>query len=342
MRISKLFCVLFLGLFLLAVLAGDALAQKGKPQPPPPPPPTPGNPAFAYVVAGQNQYNLMVMNADGSNQRAVVSQKFTGNTNPDWSPDGKQLVFSMEKRDRSISYYTVKVDGSALTPLWNSSYIYRPAWSPVPLGDGQYKIAFGSRLMPDGTVATNSDLLLRNVNGTGLATNLTNTPDIDEGDVDWSPTAERLVVSTYDGVLSDLVIYRVDCDIEEICWAVREGSVYNVPRSPLVGRSGYGFDWAKTADKLVVSANTALDGSQDLWIIDLANPSQPLQLTNTPGVNEYNPTWSPDDSLIAFMSNPRGGSLTLQVMNSDGTNRKTVPLPAGIASAWGVTWRRNP
>lgn len=344
MKISKLFCVLFLELFLLAILAGDTQAQKGKPQPPPPPPTTQPDPAFAYVVSGNNQYDLMVMDADGSHQLTVISQKFTGNTEPDWSPDGKRLALAREiygnLKGLTTGLYVVNVDKTGLKWLANSS-LQRPAWSPVPLGDGKNKIAFPSRLMPDGTIASKSDLFLVNEDGSGL-TRLTDTPDLWEFDIDWSPLANRLAVDSFDGVTEDLVIYRVDCGIDQECSAVRERGLFNIPGSPLEGRGGFGFDWAKTQDRIVVSANTASDGTYDLWIIDPDNLSSPLQLTSTPGVNEYNPTWSPDDARIAFTSNPRGGPLSLEVMNSNGTNRTTIPLPAGLNGAWGVNWRRNP
>lgn len=121
----------------------------------------------------------------------------------------------------------------------------------------------------------------------------------------------------------------------------------NVEGSPLNGKGGNGSDYAKTQDKLVVSATTGLDGTYDLWIIDLTDPTLPVQLTDTPGINEYNPTWSPEDSLIAFMSNRPNGPLSLRTLRSDVTKDTTggtaiQPLPAGILSAWGVNWRRNP
>ncbi len=268
----------------------------------------------------------------------MVAQKFTWNTNPDWSPDGKQLVFTREVRGGPTGYYKVNVDGTGLTLIAEAFGADRPAWSPVPLGDGQYKIAFTD---------TNGDLFLINTDGKTGLTQLTDTPDISEMGVDWSPAADRLVVDSYDGTIGDFVIYRVDCGVVEGCSAMREGNVFQVPGSPLEGRNRLGFDWAKTQDKLVVSASTAFDGTYDLWIVDLGNPSQPTQLTDTPNVNEYNPTWSPDDSVIAFMSNVRYGPVSVRVIKSDAAYDTTggTPIatqPASIVASVGVNWRRNP
>jgi len=354
MKTPRLLCMLFLGVILTTIFSISVQAQKGKPQPPQQ---CNGNAAFAYSRAGQNQFDLMVMDADGSHQCVVVSKKFTWNVNPDWSPDGTQLIFPMESRNQSTfsyAYYKVNVNGTGLTKIRDFTRGGdRPAWSPVPLGEGEhkaYKIAFSSRLMKDGTIALNPEVFLINTintDGENGLTQLTFPDGLRKGSVDWSPTGDRLAVDTYDGTFDDLWIYQVACTENSSCFATSEGNVVNVEGSLLNGSSRFGFDWAKTQDKLVVSANTGLGGTYDLWIIDLADPTQPVQLTDTPALNEYNPTWSPDDSQIAFMSNPPGGPLSLRKLRSDVSNDTTggtpiEPLPAGILSAWGVNWRRNP
>ncbi len=346
MKGLRLLTATILGLALIALFNAAALAQKGKPNPPPP---TQGDPAFAYSTSGQNQFNLMVMDADGSHQRAVVSQKFTWNTNPDWSPDGKQLVFTREERGGSTGYYKVNLDGTGLTLIASCRGADKPAWSPVPLGDGEYKIALTLNKLPDGTDLMNDELFVVNADGKTGLTRLTYTTGINEMSVDWSPNADRIAVHTYNGTFADIVIYRVDCDSAGGCSATLEGNVFDVLDSPLIGKAELGFDWAKTQDKLVVSANTASDGSYDLWVVDVTDPAHPSyrHLTDdTPGTYESIPTWSPDDSLIAFMSNPRGGPVTLQVIKSDGsggTRGAPIPTqPAGIVASAGANWRRNP
>jgi hypothetical protein len=80
-----------LGLLAIVLFLGaPGWAQKKRPSPPPPP----ADPAIAFSALYKNHSDLMVMNADGSNQRAVVSKMMVYNDWPDWSPDGKQLVFT--------------------------------------------------------------------------------------------------------------------------------------------------------------------------------------------------------------------------------------------------------
>lgn len=223
MRTPRLLFMLFLGVILTAILSISVQAQKGKPQPPPPPPPQCiGNPAFAYSRSGQNQFDLMVMDADGSHQCAVVSKKNTYNVNPDWSPDGTQLVFPMESRSGSTlsyAYYKVNVNGTGLTKIRDfTRSAPKPAWSPVPLGGGErkeYKIAFSSKLMKDGTIALDAEVFLINTDGQTGLTQLTFPDGRTKGNVDWSPTGERLAVGTVEGTFpnltADLWIYQVAC-----------------------------------------------------------------------------------------------------------------------------------
>lgn len=91
---------------------------------------------------GMSQFEIFIMNADGSGMRQVtVHPKGAGGYNkcPSWSPDGKRLVyFSTDRSDMpGPDIFITNVDGSGETKLTqgptdlNYGGFY-PDWSPVP------------------------------------------------------------------------------------------------------------------------------------------------------------------------------------------------------------------
>ncbi len=101
-----------------------------------------GQIAFASDRTGIPQ--IWLVNSDGSNLQQLTNLP-DGACQPDWSPDGSQLVFVSPCKERQDKYensglYIMNADGSGLTPLPTvPGGDYDPAWSP----DGRY-IAFTS------------------------------------------------------------------------------------------------------------------------------------------------------------------------------------------------------
>jgi Tol biopolymer transport system component len=319
--------VMILGLF-VAVFLVSALswAQKKPPTPPPPP----ADPAIAYTAwytgstAGDHR-EVIVVNADGSNKRVVASKKGVAYNWPDWSPDGKRLVF----RDGGIDI--INVDGTGLTKIADTNVGGPVAWSPVPLGDGQYKIAFADNArLPDGTLRDDNDLFLVNADGTGLQ-RLTDTPGYNESPfagycgITWSPDAQYLAAAAYD----DIVLYRIDFDGGQFT-ATSLGGIVNPPGA--VGIEINEIDWANTQNTLVVSGSWF-----ELLTIDVFYPAHIVQLTYTPNIRETGPAWSPNDSQIVFV-NGTGG---LSVMNSDGSGAHQIVAPERRVILLRPQWRRN-
>ena len=336
-----------LAVFALLAFVPLAMAQKGgKKKPPPPPPPAPSDPAIAYTAPGtsQDRWDLMVMDADGTNQRTVVTSKFTHNVDLDWSPDGKQLVFRMDDGPRfdNDAICIVNVDGSGLHQIKASARGIRPAWSPVEIG-GRYWIAFTDRaVLSDGSLKQDSDIFLMDTEGNNL-TNLTEAEEVDEWEADWSPDGKRLAVQTYDSVthVADIVLYGVDC-VDLHCAATKLGSIIYVPNSPLADNTDVGgANWARSSihNRLVFSAQMGIGEDYDLWTVDL-DTGVFQQLTDTPQRYEFDASWLPDDSGVFFSEGHEGG---LWVMNYEtGATRLIVtPQQAGITFFYKPKWRRN-
>ena len=103
-----------------------------------------GEIAFASMRDGYPQ--IWLMNADGSNQRQLTNLK-DGACQPDWSPNGMQVVFVSPCQNRDTRYkksnmFIINHDGTNLTILdAGVGGNYDPNWSP----DG-VKIAFTKEL----------------------------------------------------------------------------------------------------------------------------------------------------------------------------------------------------
>ena len=120
------------------------------------------------------------MNADGSGQRGVAGTR-AGDVNPQWSPDGRTILFQTA-RDGNNEIYAMDVDGSDPRNLTNDPGSDGDGgflWSP----DGR-KIAFTTRR--DG----NTELYVMNADGSGQ-TRVTRSRE-DEALLSWSPDSRRM------------------------------------------------------------------------------------------------------------------------------------------------------
>jgi Tol biopolymer transport system component len=306
----------------LLVLAGSTFAKK--------PPPPAADPEIAYVESGRKD-TLCVADADGSNETELLSASMIGR--PNWCPDGDTLVFESDVQGDGV--YTINIDGTGLTKVVSKNWaLGRPVWSPVATDDGEFKIAFSDR-----TAQGDADIFLVNLDGTGLQ-NLTNTPDIYESQPTWAPSADRLAIN--DVTNDDIVVYDLDLVDGElaIVASLNLTSDDDVPDGVLNDSDVSGPDWAKTQDAIILHVVGSPDvngGSNlgDLWVIDLDDPANPVNITNTPDTEERHATYSPDDLSVAFHKNGRKDGI--YVMDADGGSMSQIVSRAGLPD-----WRRNP
>jgi Tol biopolymer transport system component len=318
-----------------AVLAAAAVtteAKGGKPAPPPPPPP-PANPAITYIDShksqGRTYADLMVMNADGSNKRLILTVGSASIHRPDWSPDGQQLVFW---NGALASLCTIRLDGTGLMPIVATADTYgglaQPSWSPGPvpgaLGESAVRIAYADDVPPlNGQSVT--ELFVVDPDGSHPI-RITNTPDVGEESPTWSPSATRLAFAMY---TNDSATSHRTVGIHDF---TTDTTTIVTPGGALAGGTIWDPDWSKTSEDRIAVRGTTAAGISGIWIIDLANPNSPVLVAGEPAIQ---PSWSPDDAKIVFQGIVQGNGI--EVVNVNGSGRATLSSTGRYPA-----WRRNP
>jgi TolB protein len=84
--------------------------------------------AFTSVRGGAKNYNIYVVNRDGSNLRQLTRGD-TGDVAPEWSPSGNQVAF-ISGRSGNQQLYLINADGTGFTRLpCQESQCDHPTWS---------------------------------------------------------------------------------------------------------------------------------------------------------------------------------------------------------------------
>ena len=81
-------------------------------------------------------FNIHVMNADGTNPIMLTKAgRWIYESRPNWSPDGKRIVFTRQEPDGTDDIYSMYADGSGLINLTQSPRVQdnSPSWRPKGL-----------------------------------------------------------------------------------------------------------------------------------------------------------------------------------------------------------------
>ncbi|MCH7472687.1 hypothetical protein IIA79_07030 [bacterium] len=185
------------------------------------------------------------------------------------------------------------------------------------------------------------DLFLISPSGdSGTLEALTNTADIFESHPTWSPDATRLAYQK---------AYRADPEVPGLLYEIwihdfTTGESARVDLGGPFSNSDLALvtlNWARTQDKIAFAGITS--GYYDIWVVDLADPANPVQLTNDPSEDFVFPSWSPDDSEIVYQKGGRLSSDYSEIwkMNADGSGKTLLVKPSkGLYKATFPDWKR--
>jgi TolB protein len=160
-----------------------------------------GHPIKADPGAATSDSDIFVLNVDDLLTGVAQPKNITNNPDaidddPDWSPDGQQIVFTSHDVNDSAAnsvtaeIYVLNADGTGVpTRLTNNGEEERaPAWSPDGTG-----IVFMCRrgLPPPGAVLRTFEICVMNADGSGQVQLTNNT--VNELTPSWSPDGQQIV-----------------------------------------------------------------------------------------------------------------------------------------------------
>jgi TolB protein len=255
---------------------------------------------IAFVSDRTGSKEIWVMRWDGSDAQQLTSYKSIA-LSPAWSPDGQWLAFTSFLRGNPQLFILRPTQGYlkplSTLPGVNSS----PSFSP----DGKL-IAFAAGA--DG----NTDIWVVPAEG-GTPERLTSTFGISTQPA-WSPNGRQIVFTSTMGGSPQL--YVMDA----------EGT--NVRRLTFEDKFADEAAWAP--DGVRVAYTTLVDDSFQLAILDLRTNTRTV--VAGPGNNE-SPCWSPDGTILAFVSN-RTGKRQIFITDPAGRPRQITTEGNNLQPAW--------
>jgi Tol biopolymer transport system component len=329
------------GLALVAVLCLTAGASAT-------PPGQDGKLAFRRWLNPQHTWGaLFTADSTGSSVHQITHpRKVSADVEPDWSPNGAEIVFQRIDVNgcgsgcETDEIDAVPSDGSQLRRLAYdppgkgcikaasrpAGGICRsiPVWSP----DGT-RIAFQCQVQPSSTDAGYSRICLMDADGSNVR-ELPQTPatGLSDSGPAWSPDGQRIAFGR--GVRDERAVFVMDADggnaAQVTPWGLRAGEP----------------DWSPDGKLLIFTSNH--DGpagvSANLYTVS-PDGTGLTQLTHARGgrVQHLSASFSPDGKWIAFSRRPsvgRDGNADVFVMRSDGTGVRDVTRSAIWDS--GVDW----
>jgi Tol biopolymer transport system component len=261
--------------------------------------------ALGTATGGEGSAGLVLIDPSGR-RLATLTTRRAGreDAEPDWSPDGKRLVFTRTSDGRrSYHIFVMNADGTSVRQLTHGIIDVSSAWSP----DGRWIVyrsnyrlrmihpdGSGGRELPTPAGPTDVEYPSWAPGGRIAYSNWSSIPQ------DWPATCKRagsgcgyVISVSMNGSDRRLVVHGRDArwspDGKTIVYTGPDGGVYTAPGSGGNGRMlarGYLADWSPDGTQIVYTRMGDTPAQDSVWIMN-RDGSNPHRITT----GAANPAW---------------------------------------------------
>jgi Tol biopolymer transport system component len=244
---------------------------------------------IVYESNREGNFELYLMNADGSHPVNLTNTPDVDEVFPRPSPDGRKICFLADEgkgADRVRNLYVMNLDGSDRTKIAGNAR--EPCWSP----DGT-KIAF---VKGEFDKLSYSDIASKGLYIYDLATGTTRAhpnPNLEHlFCLNWAPNGKWFVTTVHGGMGFSHAIVAIEADGDRVVDLKLDGCRPNIRPDGKLITWGHG-------DFCVGLADLDLDASppRATRIRDAIESKDPIET--------YQVTWSPDGRYLAFTRGPK-------------------------------------